>query len=318
MRTATVVLLAISAPAAWSQQVISARAGTVHYVEGRVLVNEKAVEPKQGEFPTIPEGGVLKSEEGRVEVLLAPGIFLRMAENSSLKMTSTRLEDTQIEVLSGSVLIEAAEMFKENRLAVTMKDQTVELRKKGLYRFDAEFARVRVYDGQALVAGLNVKQEREFVLGSEAPVKFDTEIGDAFLRWSRRRAENISIANISAARYLSKSSSFQRGGWIFNDYFGMLTYVPLNGIILSPFGFRYYSPSQVYALYYPPARPAFRGWEGGGPAAGWGGYNTGPRTASVSMGGGAPAPVSSSTGASTARTSESSSPRGGEGGGRGR
>ena len=320
MRTATVLLLAMSAPAAWSQQVISARAGVVHYVEGKVLVNDKALEPKAGEFPPIPSAGTLKTEDGRAEVLLAPGVFLRVKENSTIRLISNKIEDTKVELLTGSILVECAEADKENALAIHFKDQVVELKKNGLYRFDTDPERFRVYDGQAIVGSITVKQDRELAYGSTTPVKFDAEMGDAFQRWAKRRAGYISMANISAAHYIanhSSTSNYRRGFWTFNDYFGMFTYIPLRGVIMSPFGYRYFSPSQVYAVYYPPRATSSGMMSAGG--GGWGGYSTGPRTASVGGGGGMSAgPVAPSSGASTARTAESSSPRGGEGGGRGR
>ena len=310
----------MSAPAAWSQQVISARAGVVHYVEGKVLVNDKALEPKAGEFPPIPSAGTLKTEDGRAEVLLAPGVFLRVKENSTIRLISTKIEDTKVELLAGSILVECAEADKENALAIHFKDQVVELKKNGLYRFDTDPERLRVYDGQAIVGGITVKQDRELAYGSTTPVKFDAEMGDAFQRWAKRRAGYISMANISAAHYIanhSSTSNYRRGFWTFNDYFGMFTYIPLRGVIMSPFGYRYFSPSQVYAVYYPPRATSSGMMSAGG--GGWGGYSTGPRTASVGGGGGMSAgPVAPSSGASTARTAESSSPRGGEGGGRGR
>lgn len=316
MRSAAVLLLAIFAPAAWSQQVISARAGVVHYIEGRVLINDKALDLKSGEFPQIPTGGVLKTEDGRAEVLLAPGMFLRVAENSAIRMIATKLEDTKVELTAGSILVECAEMNKEEGLAIQLKDQLIDLRKNGLYRFDADPGRLRVYEGQAIAGHMLVKQERELIFGAAAPAKFDAETGDAFQRWAKRRAGYIAMANVSAAHYIAKNASSYRGGvWTFNDYFGMFTFIPLRGILVSPFGYRFFSPRQVYAIYYPPRAPS-SGMNAG--MGGWGGYSTGPRTASMSGGGMSAGPVAPVSGASTARTAESSSPRGGEGGGRGR
>jgi hypothetical protein len=105
-----------------------------------------------------------------------------------------------------------------------------------------------------------------------------------------------------------------RGVWAFNDYFGLFTFVPGSGICLSPYGYSYYSPRQVYAVYYPRTPSTGGGFAGGGRALG---YGTAPR--SMSAGGGVSAgPVAVDSGASTARTAESAAPRSSEGGGRGR
>lgn len=61
-----------------AQSVISAKSGVVHYVEGRAFLNDQLVETKFGEFPDLKENQVLRTEEGRAEVLLTPGVFLRV------------------------------------------------------------------------------------------------------------------------------------------------------------------------------------------------------------------------------------------------
>src|SRR6266536_4682363 len=90
-------LLALSVSAGLAQSVISAHSGLVHYVEGQVLLDGKAVDVKYSQFPEVRVDQVLKTEEGRAEVLLTPGVFLRLAENSSFRMISNKLIDTQIE-----------------------------------------------------------------------------------------------------------------------------------------------------------------------------------------------------------------------------
>src|SRR5579863_377171 len=106
------VLLA-GASCAWGQSAISAHSGMVHYVEGKVLLDGQPVDPKFGEFPEVKNNQVLETAEGRAEVLLTPGVFLRIAENSSFKMLSNKLSDTALEMLSGSSLIEVDELMKD-------------------------------------------------------------------------------------------------------------------------------------------------------------------------------------------------------------
>src|SRR5690242_11182530 len=79
-------LLSLGGGAARAQSVISARSGLIHYVEGRVLLDGKPVEVKITNFPEVKESMELRSEDGRAEVLLNPGVFLRLAENSAVRM----------------------------------------------------------------------------------------------------------------------------------------------------------------------------------------------------------------------------------------
>src|SRR5947207_15597892 len=94
--------LALSATTAFSQQMISARAGMVHYVEGKVFAGSEQLDGKFGNFPQIKENQVLRTEEGRAEVLLTPRVFLRAGENTSFRMIPNRLIDTRLELLAGS------------------------------------------------------------------------------------------------------------------------------------------------------------------------------------------------------------------------
>ena len=162
MRTALSVFLAVvlcacfGAPAL-AQNAISAKAGMINVADGDVfLVDAKGgdprkVEPRVSEFVDIKEGQTLRTADGRAEVLLTPGSFLRMADNSAFKLFSNRLTDVRLELLSGSALIEATEMIDGNEITVLAKDATATLSKGGLYRFDADPARIRVYLGAAVV-----------------------------------------------------------------------------------------------------------------------------------------------------------------------
>jgi hypothetical protein len=193
------------ASCAWGQSVISAQSGMVHYVEGKVLLEGQPVEPKFGDFPAVKNNEVLETAEGRAEVLLTPGVFLRLAENSSFKMLSNRLSDTAFEVLSGSAMVEVDELMKDNAITVRYKDATMALSKQGLYRVDADSGKLRVYDGEADVTyGIKTVQVHkgkqveltETLLAST----FDVKDTDAFYRWVSRRSEYIASANVSSAR----------------------------------------------------------------------------------------------------------------------
>jgi hypothetical protein len=143
--------LVVAAGSAFAQYVISAHSGVVQYVEGKAYLDNHAVEPKFGQFPDIKDSQGFRTEEGRAEILLTPGVFLRLGENSSMRMLSSRLTDTRVEILSGSAIVEAADVPKENSIEVVYKGNTIHLQKQGLYRLDTEPARFKVYEGEAIV-----------------------------------------------------------------------------------------------------------------------------------------------------------------------
>jgi hypothetical protein len=257
------VILAMSfAPRARAQSVISAHSGVIHYVEGDVSVDGTPVHPKFAEFPDVKAGQLLATAEGRAEILLTPGVFLRMAENSSVRMLSNALVDTRLEVVSGSVLVEVGELREHNAISFEASSTHMELGKKGLYRIDATPASLRVYEGQVRVVSgsesLTARKGHQIDLDASrlADTRFETKDTDAFYRWSSRRAEYVAAANVISARVTSNSdysSSFtgNPGAWSWNPYFGMFTFLPASGVYWSPFGSPFYSPTMVWAAYAP-------------------------------------------------------------------
>jgi hypothetical protein len=233
----------------------------VNHVEGQVLLDGKAVEPKFGEFPQVNNEQTLSTEDGRVEVLLTPGAFLRLAEGSSFKMLSNRLTDTALEVLSGSAMIEVDELLKDNAITLHFKGATISLVKQGLYRFDTDFSRLRVYDGEANVMlgehNLSAKKGKQVVVGDALVASsFDSKVTDPFYRWASRRSEYISMANVSSARTASANGLVSGAGssygtWALNPWFGLYTFLPGSGYGYSPFGWGYYSPYTVGYAYVP-------------------------------------------------------------------
>jgi hypothetical protein len=248
-------IMLICAMSASAQYVVSAHSGLLNKVEGQVNLEGKAVDPKFGEFPQMKNGETLATEDGRVEVLLTPGAFLRVNENSSFQMINNKLADTRVKVLSGTALLEIAEILPQNAITLLYGEATISILKKGLYRIDCDPSpRLRVYDGEAqVVAGgdsLVAKRGREVALGAVLSASnFDPKVTDEFYRWASRRSEDVAQANVSSAK---AANGFTSSSWNYNPWFGLYTYVPYNGIYWSPFGYGYYSPYAVNYLYYNP------------------------------------------------------------------
>ncbi len=277
-------LLSVTLPS-FAQQVISAKSGLLSYVEGAVTLNGEPVDFSGVHFSDIKENGVVRTADGRAEVLLTPGVVLRMGENSSLRMITNRLVDTRLELLTGSAVVEADQITKDTSVAIVCKDAVVTLPKAGLYRFDAEPAQLKVFKGDADVemAGntQTISTGHLLALGGQTASlnKFDTEDTDSLDRWSHRRGSYLAMANASAASSLVSSGGgaggygiggyglggYGLGGyglgaygmsgwgmqgcssaWAFNMYYNMMTYMPCYGSLWSPYGYRFYSPYTIY------------------------------------------------------------------------
>ncbi len=208
---------------AFAQNAISAKAGLVQVADGEVFVNGQAVEHKVAQFTDLKSKDILTTAEGRAEVLLTPGAFLRMTDSSGIRMVSTRLSDVRMEMVEGESIVEVAELLSDNSIAMTVGTASFELHKGGIYQFNATPGRIRVYQGEALATQgektVTVKAGHEFASDGTAWTlnHFDTKETDALYRWSSRRSGNIAVANVSAARQAGNGYGGGYGG-----YSGML------------------------------------------------------------------------------------------------
>ena len=107
------VLAGLGATSALAQSVISAQSGMINYTEGQVLLNGSEIQVTTTQFPQMRVQDVLSTKEGRAEVLLNPGSFLRLGENSSIRLTSSSITRPGVEVLSGSAVLEIASESKD-------------------------------------------------------------------------------------------------------------------------------------------------------------------------------------------------------------
>jgi hypothetical protein len=241
---------------AWGQAVISTRSGVVHYFEGSVSVAGQPLESRLGKFASIPEGGELRTEQGRAEVLLTPGVFLRVPEKSAIRLVASSLADTRVELLAGSAMVESGEPAAGTSVTVIYKDWSIRQAKKGLYRLDCEPARLQVRDGEAEVStvrrrdSIHVEQGEDLPLASVlVPEKSGIETHDALTDWSEGRAESISTDNAIAANIQDPAS--MNGLNLPPDaftYFPMLGYtLPTAGISGSAGAY----PSSIYSYASP-------------------------------------------------------------------
>jgi hypothetical protein len=106
-------LLALTATPGLAQYVVSAKSGTVNFTEGQVQLDGRTLESSVTHYPDIKEGSVLSTEDGRAEVLLTPGVTLRLGDHASLKMITNRLIDTRVELLGGKAVVEADQIGKD-------------------------------------------------------------------------------------------------------------------------------------------------------------------------------------------------------------
>src|SRR5436305_9701974 len=91
---------------------LSAKPGAVNYVEGAAYLNGTPVNEQYLKTTFLNANDILSTDLGKAEVLLAPGVFLRVGDNSKVRMVSPSLVAAQVEVLIGEVLVEATALVR--------------------------------------------------------------------------------------------------------------------------------------------------------------------------------------------------------------
>ncbi len=198
-RVALMLLCGNAAVAQIQFRTISARAGSIGYQQGFVYVDGKRAHSTNGAPPfQMKNGQQLHVDSGKVELLLGLGVYLRMLGASSIRMQETQLADTRVVVEEGSAIIEVAGMNKGAQLRVLCGESTAELKRDGLYRFDAPgegmAGRLRIYRGDAAVdrGGLVLKArsgQAVDLAGAPELAKFDLKQIDALQSWSAQRTK---------------------------------------------------------------------------------------------------------------------------------
>jgi len=320
MRTNIFLALTVAAASLSAQNVISARSGLIHYAEGNVTLEGQKVKPKNGEFPIVEKGQTLATEDARAEVLLTPGVFLRLGSQSSFKMVSNLLSDTRLEVLSGTAIVEVDDLPKGNSVTLLYHDAKIMPLKHGLYRLDVSDNRFRVFDGEAQVIQndqtTQVKGGHQIEFGSVfLASKFDRKYGDSLDSWAANRSQRIAQANVTAANMVSSggASSYTSSSWVWNPYFGLFTYLPYSGFGYNPYGWTIYSPRTV-GYYYAYQQPTYANSGNAGNARITNGLSNGNTSGSV-QGTAISSSIGSAAPMSAGAASVGRGPSGGGGGG---
>jgi hypothetical protein len=258
---------------------VSAKPGGLNYIEGQAYIDGSPISDKGLRSTFLNANQTLSTDTGKAEILLTPGVFLRIGDDSAVRMISPSLTDTKVEVKRGEAMIEAAGLLKDNNIQVLDHGATITLAKNGLYRFNADSTpTAAVLDGKAMVQvgekKIHLKKGRETVLSEALKAeKFDKKKEDDLYAWSNVRSQYVAAASYQAANSMSayNDNGFAYGyggwygpGWYWNNGFNSWAWLPGSGAFYSPFGWGFYSPSAV--VYAPIVTgPVYRGghWEHG-------------------------------------------------------
>jgi hypothetical protein len=187
-----------------AQQMISAKAGLVYFVLGRVSIAGRGRLAIGALNRQLKEGEILLSEAGRAEVLLNPSTVLRIGGMTRIRMDGVDLMDTRVSIEAGSAVVTVNQLPKLDRVEIHIGAAVVVMKSVGVYRFDADRARadasvLRVFSGEALVfreEGASpengalktvAKRGQAVRLQDLQAGKFDLKDSDALQEWAEIR-----------------------------------------------------------------------------------------------------------------------------------
>ena len=285
--------------------VISAKAGGINAVTGQASVHAKGESDWQQLMITDDlEAGdrVRTANDGRVEILLNPGSYLRLGGNSEVELSNNSLANLEFRLIRGTAIVEATGV-EETQLLINISTPHTRLAidRQGLYRLNVvpnDATELIVRKGRVILGDTNTK-----IKGGNKVVFFATAVSIAKLTeqdkkfektvpvetWSKDRAEMLAKANrrinnrMLTSAFASFNSNdffygFRRSGfWFYNSSSSCYTFLPF-GYTNSPYGASY--PTTIYGGYgytgggrgYPPvaggSNGSYPGGTGGGTASG--------------------------------------------------
>jgi hypothetical protein len=234
---------------AYAQPVVSARAGLIQYADGVVFLDSDVLHTSPGRFEQMKEGAELRTLTGRVELILTPGVFLRLGENSAIRMVSNQLADTRVRFVTGGAIVDASSLAPKTSVTILKGDYEVRLLEEGRYRFNSDPADLRVETGKAVVLyqgkSLEVNAKHVAALSGQltAKVAGSDPKQDSLDQWDQTRSDSVAQSNQDAQN--TKDLATAIDDWQ-NDPASALSAQGMSGYLPPPG----YIPTAPYTTWY--------------------------------------------------------------------
>jgi uncharacterized membrane protein YgcG len=250
--------------------VISAKAGGINAVTGQASVHARGESDWQQLMITddLNAGDRVRTAfDGRVEILLNPGSYLRVGGNSEIELADNSLANLEVRLIRGTAIVEAtgADGLELN-ISISTPHTKLAIVRQGLYRLNVvpgDTTELIVRKGRVVLRDSHTK-----VKGGNKVIFSSTNVSVAKLTkeekkrladvdvWSKERAETLAKANrritdrmLNSAFASYRDPFYSRGFglWFYNARLGCYTFLPFYYGWGSPYGSSY--TTAVYNPY---------------------------------------------------------------------
>lgn len=256
---------------------ISAKAGGVNSVSGQVMVKRVGQAPQLlTSQDDLASGDVVNTGLGsQTEILLNPGTYLRLAEQSEFQMVDNSLDNLLVKLIKGSAIIEATGPGEvELRIPIITAQQRMTIVRAGIYRINVRPGVTELFVRKGRMAlGTDrddiIKSGKKVTFGSsgQSIAKLEKTEKDEFDDWSKFRGETLARANqklsartlngyLASSTWGSFDSRFGRWGlWTWSPFASCYTFLPFYYGWGSPYGSNYGLFAPYNGYYYPGSNP---------------------------------------------------------------
>ena len=273
--------------------VISAKAGGINAVTGQASVHARGQSDWQQLMVTddLDAGDRVRTAfDGRVEILLNPGSYLRLGGNSEVELANNSLENLELSLIRGTAIVEAtgADGIELN-INISTPHTKLAIVRHGLYRLNVvpgdnttelivRKGRVVLGDSQTKIKAGNkvVFVGANFSVAKLTDEEKKKKNRDEVELWSKDRAETLAKANRRITDRMMTSAfaswtgfgmyNFRASGlWFYNPRSHCYTFLPFGFGWGSPYGGTY--ATAFYSPYFG-YRPRAGRWPAGGTTTG--------------------------------------------------
>src|SRR5215216_1397903 len=290
--------------------VISAKAGGINAITGQADVHPKGEsEWQQLSITDDLDSGdrVRTANDGRVEILLNPGSYLRVGGDSEVELSNNTLDNLELRLLRGTAIVEAtgADGLELN-INISTPHTKLAIVRQGLYRLNVipnDATELIVRKGRVILSDSHTKvkggNKVVFSAANVSVAKLTSEekkVQENIDTWSKERAETLAKANrrINDRMLNSAFASFRDwdplsrsvGLWFYNSRVGCYTFLPFYYGWGSPYGNSY--STSIYNPYFGTGYPigGNRSWPQSGRNGSNGSSGSGGSGSTSSGGGG--------------------------------